>query len=119
VGPLGRLRTWFGTKSCFGRDVFASFKSPTNSRGRIGNVLRYPVVGCRNGSSSFVDSHVGLFPIKLKLDRVGYGSAEVGSASNCVALANTRMFEGSRAKEIAADIVKSARDQHDETFAAS
>jgi hypothetical protein len=29
------------------------------------------------------------------------------------------MFEGSRAKEIAADIVKSARDQHDETFAAS
>jgi hypothetical protein len=29
------------------------------------------------------------------------------------------MFEGSRAKEIAAGIVKSARDQHDETFAAS
>jgi hypothetical protein len=45
--------------------------------------------------------------------------AEVGNVSNCDVPAKTRIFEGNRAKEIAADIARPARDQHEGTFAGS
>ena len=55
----------------------------------------------------------------MKLDRVASVWAEVGSASNCDVPANTKTFGGSRAKAIAADIAKCAKDQHEGMFVGS